>query len=81
MIGSWFPLPESTHGAWAWEVVAADGVTVASGTAHDENSAGWECRIALFVARTEVGAQAMDVALLKPPVRFGGRWSRSALAA
>jgi hypothetical protein len=81
MIGSWFALPHPTrHGSWAWEVVAADGVTVASGVAADETAAGLDCRVALHVAGLEAsldsgsGAVA-DVALLPSPAGFGGRWA------
>ena len=80
MIGSWFPQTQSFTGAWAWEVVAADGTVAASGVAKDEQSAGWDCRIALFVARTEAGTEA-DVAGIRPPARFGGRWSNAPAAA
>ena len=75
MIGSWFALPHPTpHGSWGWEVVAAGGVTVASGVAADETAAGLDCRVALHVARSEPGA-VTDVAHLASPARFGGRWA------
>jgi hypothetical protein len=73
MIGSWFPL-ENGHATWGWEVVAADGSTVASGVSADEQAAGWDCRIALFIARTEAGEQVSDVANLRV-AGFGGRWA------
>jgi len=77
MIGSWFALPQPTrHGSWAWEVVAAGGVTVASGVAADEVAAGLDCQVALHVAGLDAGPGAVtDVALLPKPAGFGGRWA------
>jgi hypothetical protein len=71
MIGSWFVL----QSAWAWEVVAADGTVVASGVAADEGAAGWDCRIALFVARQAPGFDAADLDRVPLPVHFCGRWA------
>jgi hypothetical protein len=77
MIGSWFALPQPTrHGSWAWEVVAADGITVASGVAADETAAGLDCRVALHVACVDAADDVVtDVALLPSPAGFGGRWA------
>ncbi len=75
MIGSWFPQPQSTSGAWAWEAVAADGSTVAVGVSADEQAAGWDCREAMFQARLDAPARNADIALLPATVRFGGRWA------
>jgi hypothetical protein len=81
MIGSWFALPHpTTPGAtWGWEVVAADGVTVASGVSAGEAGAGLDCQLALRAARDEAGEGVVtDVALLRAPARFGGRWAAPA---
>ena len=70
MIGSWFELQTG----WGWEVVGADGTVLANGTAAHEDAAGWDCRVALHVARTESGLEP-DVALAPAGTRFGGRWA------
>jgi len=78
MIGSWFALPPSVHAArrgWGWEVVTVDGGRLAAGISPTEEEAEWDCRVALFVARLEAGEEAADVALLRGPVQFGGRWA------
>jgi hypothetical protein len=80
MIGSWFPLERSPHAGWAWEVVTTAGTTLASGVSADEQAAGWDCRIALFIARTEAGEQVTDIANL-PNATFGGSWPATAPAA
>jgi hypothetical protein len=77
MIGSWFALPHRTrHGSWAWEVVGAGGVTVASGVAADEAAAALDCQVALHVAGLTAGPDTVtDVALLPTPAGFGGSWA------
>ena len=76
MIGSWFEL----QAGWGWEVVGPDGSVLANGVAATEDGAGWDCRVALHVARSESGLEP-DVALVPAPATFGGRWSTTAAAA